>query len=309
MLKYILKRILAGVISLVVLITIAFFMMHAMPGGPFSPDEQKNVPEVILNRLAESYGLNKPLWDQYIDYWNNLLHGDLGISFKYPGVSVNDKIAYHFPISALVGGIAVVFSLLVGIPLGIVAALNRKKPADYGVLAFATVGISVPTFILAVLLLLLFGEVFRMPIAVFHSEQVLSYVLPVLCLSFHPIAYIARQTRSSMLEALENDYVRTARAKGVSELMVVSKHALKNAMTPVITYLGPLVAGLLTGSFVVESVFSVGGIGKYFVSSVSDRDYTMILGIVVFYGVFVVVCNLISDILLAIIDPRVKLDK
>ena len=305
MLKYIIKRLLAGVLTMVVLITVAFFMMHAMPGGPFSPSEEKNVPKEVLERIAASYGLDQPVWKQYLTYWKNLLHGDLGISYKTVG-TVREKIAGHFPYSARVGGLAVVFSLLVGIPMGLIAALYRGKVADFATLALATIGISVPVFVLSLLLSYVFSSKLNW-LPTYGLEGWASYILPVVCLSFNPIAYIARQTRSSMLEALEQDYIRTARAKGVSELMVVAKHALKNALTPIITYLGPLVAGLLTGSFVVESRFAIPGLGYYFVRSISDRDYTMIMGIVIFFGFFVVICNLVSDILLAIVDPRVKL--
>ena len=306
MLKYIIKRLLAGVLTMVVLITVAFFMMHAMPGGPFSPSEEKNVPKQVLERIAASYGLDQPVRKQYLNYWKNLLHGDLGISYKTIG-TVNEKIAGHFPYSARVGGLAVIFSLLVGIPMGLIAALYRGKVADMATLALATIGISVPVFVLSLLLGYLFSYKLNW-LPTYGLDSWACYILPVVCLSFNPIAYIARQTRSSMLEALEQDYIRTARAKGVSELMVVAKHALKNALTPVITYLGPLVAGLLTGSFIVESRFAIPGLGYYFVRSITDRDYTMIMGIVIFYGLFVVICNLVSDILLAIVDPRVKLE-
>ena len=307
MLKYIIKRLLIGALTIVVLITVAFFLMHAMPGGPFSPSEEKNVPKEVLERIAASYGLDQPVYVQYFQYWKGLLHGDLGISYKKTDTTVNGIIGEHFPVSARVGALAVLISLLVGIPLGVLAAIHRAKAADFGVLVFCTVGISVPVFVISVLLMYLFSGVLQwLPSYGLSSWK--HYILPVACLSFNPIAYIARQTRSSMLEALEQDYVRTARAKGVSELAVVAKHALKNALTPVITYLGPLVAALLTGSFVVERLFSVPGVGRYFVQSVSDRDYTMIMGIVIFFGVFVVICNLISDILLAIVDPRVKLN-
>ena len=305
MLKYILKRLLAGVLTMVVLITVAFFMMHAMPGGPFSPSEEKNVPKQVLERIAASYGLDQPVWKQYLNYWKNLLNGDLGVSYKTIG-TVNEKIANHFPYSARVGVLAVVFSLLVGIQMGLLAALYRGKVADFTTLALATIGISVPVFVLSLLLGYLFSYKLKW-LPTYGLDSWTCYILPVVCLSFNPIAYIARQTRSSMLEALEQDYIRTARAKGVSELMVVAKHALKNALTPIITYLGPLVAGLLTGSFVVESRFAIPGLGYYFVRSISDRDYTMIMGIVIFFGFFVVICNLVSDILLAIVDPRVKL--
>lgn len=308
MLKYIFKRLTAGVLTIIVLITVAFFMMHAMPGSPFTQSEQRDIPPEVLERMIASYGLDRPVFEQYLSYWNSLLHGDLGLSYKQANTSVNDIIETHFPVSARVGAVAVIVSLLIGIPLGLLAAVYRGRAIDMASMAFATIGISIPVFVISVLLMYLFANVLQwLPSYGLTSWR--HYILPVACLSFNPIAYIARQTRSSMLDALEQDYVRTARAKGVSELLVVIKHALKNALTPVITYLGPLVAGLLTGSFVVERLFSVPGIGRYFVQSVSDRDYTMIMGIVIFFGIFVVICNLVSDILLAIVDPRVKLSE
>ncbi|MBQ6173752.1 MAG: ABC transporter permease [Clostridia bacterium] len=307
---YILKRLIAGILSMIVLITVAFFMMHAMPGDPFSVDDNKKVDPAVLDRLRDKYGLTKPIGEQYLDYWGLLLRGDLGISLKpeKQDQTVNSIIAETFPLSAQIGAYAVILSLIVGIPLGILSALRRGKATDLSIMAFATIGISVPTFVIAILLMWLFSS--RLGMQISHWEYDFQhYILPVVCLSLGPIAYIARQTRSSMLEALEQDYIRTARAKGVQEWKVIVKHALKNALTPVITYLGPLVAGLLTGSFIIENTFSVPGIGKYFVESVTGRDYSMIMGIVVFFGAFVVVCNLLSDILLAIIDPRVKLDR
>ena len=308
MLKYIFKRLMAGVLTIIVLITVAFFMMHAMPGSPFTQSEQRDIPPEVLERMIASYGLDRPVFEQYLSYWNSLLHGDLGLSYKQANTSVNDIIETHFPVSARVGAVAVIVSLLIGIPLGLLAAVYRGSAIDMASMAFATIGISIPVFVISVLLMYLFANVLQwLPSYGLTSWR--HYILPVACLSFNPIAYIARQTRSSMLDALEQDYVRTARAKGVSELLVVTKHALKNALTPVITYLGPLVAGLLTGSFVVERLFSVPGIGRYFVQSVSDRDYTMIMGIVIFFCIFVVICNLVSDILLAIVDPRVKLSE
>ena len=293
-------------LTIVVLITVAFFMMHAMPGSPFNPAEEKNVPPEVLQRLAESYGLTKPVGEQYLDYWKSLLQGNLGVSYKKTDTTVNQIIGNHFPVSAQVGAIAVVVSLLIGLPLGMLSAVYRGKGVDMACMVFATIGISVPVFVISVLLMYLFSGVLKW-LPTYGLTSWKHYILPVACLAFNPIAYIARQTRSSMLEALEQDYVRTARYKGVSEILVVTKHALKNALTPVITYLGPLVAGLLTGGFVVERLFSVPGMGRYFVQSISDRDYTMIMGIVIFYGIFVVICNLVSDILLAIVDPRVKL--
>lgn len=306
MVKYILKRLVAGVLTIVVLITLAFFLMHAMPGSPFSQEEQKKLTAEQLQKLEAKYGLDQPVWKQYITYWEGLLRLDFGNSFKKPDTEVNEILLGHFPVSAKVGGIAVGVALVLGIPLGIAAALNRGRFMDWLCMVFATVGISAPVFVISVLLMYLFCGVFPL-LPNFGLNSWKSYILPVACLAFNPIAYIARQTRSSMLEAMEQDYVRTARAKGVAEFWVVSKHALKNAIMPVVTYLGPLVAGLLTGSFVVERLFSISGIGRYFVQSISDRDYTMIMGITIFFGVFVVVCNLVVDILIALIDPRVKL--
>lgn len=308
MAKYIIKRLFAGVLTIFVLITIAFFLMHAMPGSPFSQEEQRKLTAEGLERLNAKYGLDKPVFEQYLVYLKGLLKFDFGTSFKKPDTSVNEIIFGHFPTSARVGGIAVLVSLLIGIPLGIAAALNRGKFIDMFCMVFATVGISAPVFVISVVLMYLLCGVFPIfPNFGLNGWQ--SYVLPVACLAFNPIAYIARQTRSSMLDAMGQDYIRTARAKGVTEFKVVFKHALKNALTPVITYLGTLIASLLTGSFIVERLFSISGIGRYFVQSISDRDYTMIMGITIFFGVFVVLCNLIADIMLAIIDPRVKLSE
>ena len=306
MLKYICKRLLAGVLTMVVLITVAFFMMHAMPGGPFSPSEEKNVPKEILERIAASYGLDEPVWKQYINYWKNLLRGDLGVSYKTVG-TVNEKITGHFPYSARVGALSVIFSLLIGIPLGLIAAIYRGKAADLTTLALATIGISVPVFVLSLLLSYLFSYKLNW-LPTYGLDTWPCYILPVVCLSLNPIAYIARQTRSSMLEALEQDYIRTARAKGVSELMVIGKHALKNALTPVITYFGPMLACLVTGSMVVEQIFAVPGIGRQFVSSITNRDYTMIMGTTIFLASLIVIMNLVSDLLYKAVDPRIEFE-
>ena len=266
------------------------------------------VPPELLARVAAKYGLDRPVGEQYIEYWKNLLRGDFGISYKKLDTTVNETIAYGFPISMRVGLVAVILSLVVGIPLGVIAAIRRAKLWDLSAMAFATIGISVPVFVISILLMYLFAGVLKW-LPAFGLASWRHYILPVACLTFTPIAYIARQTRSSMLEALEQDYVRTARAKGLRESAVVLKHALKNAIMPVVMYLGPLVAELLTGSFVVEKLFSVPGIGRYFVQSINDRDYTMVLGITIFFGIFVIVCNLIADIVYALIDPRVKISE
>ena len=306
MFKYVLKRLFAGLLTVIVLITIAFALMHAMPGGPFSPAEERKTPPEVLAAIKKKYGLDRPVIEQYFGYWKNLLQGDLGISYKKLDTTVNEIVLGHFPVSAKVGGLAVLLSLIIGIPLGILSAIYRGRPIDYASMAFATIGISVPVFVISVLLMYLFADVLKW-LPSFGLTTWKHYILPVACLSFNPIAYIARQTRSSMLEVMEQDYIRTARAKGVREITVVAKHALKNAIMPVVTYLGPLIAGLLTGSFVVEKLFSVPGIGRNFVQSISERDYTVIMGLTIFFGIFVVVCNIVVDICYALIDPRVKL--
>lgn len=305
---YIVKRIVAGFLTLFVLITVTFFLMHAIPGGPFSPAEERKVPKAVLERIEDKYGLNDPLPVQYLNYLKNLAKGDLGDSFKQLDVSVNELIEQGFPVSAKVGMIAIIVALVVGIPLGITSATKRGRWPDWISMIIATVGISVPNFVLSVLMLFFFAVWLKM-LPTFGLTTWQHYILPVAGLSFTPIAYIARLMRSSMLEVMRQDYIRTARAKGVHEMKVIYKHALKNAIIPIVTYLGPLVAALLTGSFVIERIYSIPGIGRYFVTGISDRDYSVVLGLTVFFGAFIIVCNLIVDILYAVIDRRVKMDK
>ena len=305
MLRYIGKRVFSGVITILVLITITFFMMHYIPGSPFIKGEQKMPPEV-LQRIEEKYGLNQPLFVQYLTYLKNIARGDFGISFKKAGTTVNDIIDRGFPVSARVGLFAVIVSVLVGIALGILSAVKRASIFDGASMVFATVGISIPTFVTAILLLYLFAGILKI-LPTYGLASWKHYILPVTCLSFSPIAYIARMTRSSMLDVMQQDYIRTARAKGVREFFVIVKHGLRNAILPVVTYLGTLVAALLTGSFVIERLYAIPGIGKYYVESIGARDYNVILGMTVFFGIFVVACNIIVDILYGIIDPRVKM--
>ena len=308
MLKYALKRILSGVLTIFILITLTFFLMRAIPGSPFTKGEQKMPPE-ILQQLNEKYGMDKPLFLQYLRYIGNILSGDFGESFKKANTTVNSMISRGFPVSARVGAVSVILSLFVGLALGITSAIRRGRLVDGFAMIFATVGISVPAFVTSVLLLYAFaGGIFRV-LPTYGLTTWRHYILPVTCLSFYPVAYIARLTRSSMLEAMQQDYIRTARAKGVREVWVITKHGLRNAILPVVTYLGTLVAALLTGSFIVERLYAIPGIGKYFVDSISSRDYNVILGITVFFGIFVVICNMAVDILYGIIDPRVKLSE
>ena len=306
MIKYIIKRLLAGVLSLFVLVTLTFFLMHMIPGGPFSPSEQRNVPEKILEQIQDKYGLNDPVPVQYARYLNNLLHGDMGTSFKKQDTTVNELIANGFPVSAKVGALGIVAALAAGIPLGIVAAVRRGKLADGVSMVFATIGVSVPSFVICVLMMYLFCEKWK----IFPSYGLTSwkhYVLPVFCMAFSQIAYITRLMRSSMLETMRQDYIRTERAKGMPEYLVIGKYALKNSILPVVTYVGPLIATLLTGTFIIEKLFSIPGLGRYFVSAITDRDYSVTLGLTAFLGAMIILCNLVVDIMYAIIDPRVKI--
>ena len=315
MAKYIIKRLVAGVLSLFILITITFFLMHVIPGGPFSPSEQRNVPEKILEQISEKYGLNDPLPAQYVRYLGNLLHGDMGTSFKKQDTTVNELIANGFPVSAKVGALGIAVALAAGIPLGklgcqmICPYILSQKTEVQAVHEYdddGRIGVSVPSFVLCVLMMYVFCEKWK----IFPSYGLTSwkhYVLPVFCMAFSQVAYITRLMRSSMLETMRQDYIRTERSKGVPEWEVISKYALKNSILPVVTYVGPLVATLLTGTFIIEKLFSIPGLGRYFISAITDRDYSVTLGLTVFLGVMIIGCNLIVDIMYAVIDPRVKI--
>ncbi len=307
MLRYILKRLMAGILTIWVIITITFVLMHAVPGNPFQMKEENKTPPEVMARLEQKYGLDKPLWQQYLRYLSDILHGDFGISFKKADTSVNEIIDRGFPASAKVGVIAVVVSVIMGLALGIVSAIKRGKWMDWLSMIFATIGISIPAFVISVLMLYIFCYYWKV-LPSFGLTSWKHFILPVACLAFSPTAYIARLTRSSMLEVMRADYIRTARAKGISEKMVILRHALRNAILPVVTYLGPLVASMLTGSFVVERLFSIPGIGREYVDGISSRDYSVILGMTAFFGIFVIVANLVVDILYGVIDPRVKLN-
>ena len=305
--RYILKRLLAAVISMLVLITVTFFLMHSIPGGPFSAGEQKDLNPEILQAIREQYGLNDPPGVQYVRYMKNLLHGDLGISYKKVNYTVNELIQTGFPVSAQVGILAICVALIVGIPLGIISALKRGSWADMMSMVIATVGISIPTFVIAMLMMYFFCMKWAL-LPNFGWGGVKFFILPVFCMCLSPIAHITRLMRSSMLEVQRQDYIRTARSKGVPEIKVICKHMIRNAILPVVTYLGPLVAALLTGSFAIERLFMIPGMGRYFVDAVSARDYTVIMGMTIFLGAFIMLCTLLVDIAYALIDPRVKLD-
>lgn len=280
--------------------------MHAIPGGPFK--KEKALPPAIQRNIEERYKLNDPLWKQYADYMKNLVRGDLGPSFKYLGRSVNDIIRDGFPVSAVLGAWAILFALVIGVPAGIISALNQNKWQDNLVMAIAIIGVSVPNFVIATLLMYVFAVKLRwLPVAMWGTPK--HVILPMIALAGFPAAFFARLMRSSTLDVLSQDYIRTARAKGLSWYAVVVKHVVKNAILPVVTYLGPLVAGILTGSFVVENIFAIPGLGRYYVTSIYNRDYTTIMGVTIFYSAFLVVLNFLVDIAYGWIDPRIKLVK
>jgi len=303
--KSIVGRILSMVLVLWVIITVTFVLMHAIPGGPFT--SEKALPEAVMKNIEARYRLNDPLPKQYVDYWANLLKGDLGPSFKYESRTVNEIIAEGFPVSAELGLIAVSFSVLIGIPAGMAGALYQNRWPDHLVMLLATVGISVPSFILATVLIYIFALWLQLlPAAMWGSPEYV--ILPALALAGMPTAFIARLTRSSMLEVLAQDYIRTARAKGIAPFKILWLHALKNALLPVVTYLGPMIAAIFTGSFVIESIFAIPGLGRHFVTSIYNRDYTVILGITVFYSALLVLMNFLVDLAYLWLDPRIKMD-
>lgn len=305
MFKLVVSRSLSMLLVLWVIVTATFILMHAIPGGPFTAE--KALPEAVLKNIEARYHLNDPLPKQYWDYIANLLQGDLGPSFKYESRTVNEIIAESFPVSAELGFFAVALALLLGIPAGMLGALYQNRWPDHLVMLMATVGISVPSFILATMLIYVFALwLDLLPAAMWAGPEFA--VLPALALAGLPTAFIARLTRSSMLEVLSQDYIRTARAKGLPPFMILWQHALKNAMLPVVTYLGPMIAAIFTGSFVIESIFAIPGLGRHFVTSIYNRDYTVILGITVFYSALLVIMNFLVDLAYVWLDPRIKLD-
>jgi len=304
--KYILERLVISVLTIILIATITFFMMHAIPGGPFT--RERPVPPEILRNLNEKYHLDDPLIKQYADYMIGLFTFNLGPSFSKIGVSVNDLILGGLPASAKIGFFASIAIVSIGIPFGIISALKQNKTIDYVVMLMATLGVTIPSFVVGTLIIyFLAGKLGWLP--TFGIDTPLGYVGPVIALSGFALAVVTRLTRSSMLEVLRQDYIRTARANGISEVKVMMKHAIKNALIPVVTYLGPMVAAIMTGSFVIEKIFAIPGIGQYFVESITNRDYTTIMGITVFYAAFYIIMVLLVDIAYVFIDPRIKFTK
>lgn len=301
---YIIKRIFNAFIVLWIVITITFFLMHAIPGGPFTAE--KSLPPYVLHSIEERYKLNDPLYKQYGDYLCNLVQGDLGPSFKYPSRSVNDIIKDGFPVSFKLGIEAILIAIIIGIPAGILAGVKKDKWQDRAVNFFTTLGVAVPSFVVAALLIyVLSTKLHLLPAAMWNGWRY--EIMPALALSGMPMSFIARLTRSSMLDILSQDYIKTARAKGLSWSKVLIKHALPNSLIPVVTYLGPMTASILTGSFVIETIFAIPGLGQYFVTSIYNRDYTVILGVTIFYSVIVIVLNMVVDLLYPLLDPRIKI--
>ena len=303
--NYYVKRLISTILTILLIASITFFMMKIIPGGPFT--RERPVSPEILENLEEQYNLNDPLIVQYFDYMWRVVTFDFGLSFKKLGYSVNDLILLGLPYSALVGGLASLVIIAVGIPIGIVSALKQNSIIDYLVMFAATIGVTLPSFVIATFIIYTFGVSWEiLPVNGYTTP--LHYVGPVIALSGYSLSFVARLTRSSMLEVLRQDYVRTARANGISEYKVIFKHALKNALIPVITYIGPMIAAILTGSFVIERMFQIPGIGRYFIEGIQNRDYTVIMGMTVFYAAFYVVMILLVDVLYSLIDPRIKLE-
>ena len=302
--KYILKRAIMSLITAFLVATLTFFVMNMVPGGPFL--SEKAVTPQAQAAMEAKYGLDKPLFQHYTTYMTGILKGDFGLSIKKRGRTVSQIIGTKFPVSAKVGGLALILAVCTGIPLGAVAAFNRGKFIDNLLVVLSTAGIAIPSFLSSTILIYIFTTKLKwLPSLGLKDAQ--SYIMPVVALALYPTFYMARLMRSSMLDVMGQDYMRTAKAKGVTTFKAIFKHALRNAILPVITYLGPLLAALMTGSFIIEKIFNIPGLGSEFVSSITSRDYPMIMGTTIFLAVFIIIMNLFVDIAYAIVDPRIKL--
>lgn len=312
MFTYTSRRLLTAIPTLFAIVTLAFFMMRLAPGGPF--DTHRRLPPAIEHNLEVAYALDKPIYQQYFHYLDRLCHLDFGPSFLTKDFSVSQLIASGLPVSLRLGAAAFIVAILFGILLGIVAALRQNRPSDYGVMSLAMIGITLPTFVTAPILTLLFGVYgirlfgvdMTLPVGGWHDGALANMILPVTVLALPQIGIIARLVRGSMIEVMRSNFVRTARAKGLPSRLVIFRHALRAALLPLVSYLGPAVAGLLTGSLIVERIFGLPGIGRYFVEGAINRDYTLVLGVVIYYAAFIILLNLVADILYAALDPRVS---
>lgn len=302
---YLAKRLIGACIVLWAVITITFGLMHAIPGGPFT--QEKKLPPAVMATVEARYHLDEPLWDQYVDYVRHAAVLDLGPSYKYPGKTVNDIIAETLPVSAELGLISLLLAIGAGILAGMAAAWYKNTWVDYGMMIGATLGVSVPSFILVAVLIQLFAFTWPvLPAALWKGPAYV--ILPALALAAQPTAFIMRLTRSSLVDALGQDYIRTARSRGIGPWSLLYRHALRNALLPVVSYIGPLAAALMTGSFIVETIFAIPGLGRHFVTSIYNRDYTVILGITIFYSFLIMMMNLLVDIIYPLLDPRITVD-
>ncbi|MGH6932315.1 MAG: oligopeptide ABC transporter permease OppB [Dongiaceae bacterium] len=306
MLRYAIKRLFGAIPTLFVIIAIAFFMMRLAPGGPF--DRERQVTAEIEANLMKVYHLDEPLWMQFGRYMGGVLRGDFGPSFRYKDFSVSELIWSGFPTSMRLGGIAVLLAAIIGLSLGTLAALRQNSAADYSSMAVAMFGITVPNFVVAPLLTLVFGLWLRWTPVGGWGDSWTQGILPVAALCLPQIAAVARLTRASMIEVLRSNYVRTARAKGLSERITILRHALRAALLPVVSYLGPAAAAVITGSIVIEQIFSIPGIGRYFVQAALNRDYTLVMGVTILYGTILILFNLLVDLLYGVLDPKVRYD-
>jgi len=303
MLRYFLRRLGGAVPTLFLIVLISFFMIRLAPGGPFS--RERKVPPEVEAALLKAYHLDEPLWQQFLRYLGGLAHGDFGPSFKYKDFSVTDLIMQGFPVSLELGLIAIILALAIGITLGIAAAFKQNSMVDYLATGISMIGIAVPNFVVAPVLTLVFGLTFSLlPVGGWGSWQ--HFILPVAALCLPQIAVITRLMRGSMIEVLHTNYIRTARAKGLPEIVTVTRHAIRAAILPVVSYLGPAIAMIITGSVVVEQIFGIPGIGRYFVQGSLNRDYTMVMGVTIFYGALIILCNLFTDLLYGLLDPKIR---
>ncbi|WP_339779763.1 oligopeptide ABC transporter permease OppB [uncultured Thalassospira sp.] len=305
MLGFTLKRLLGAIPTLFIIVTLSFFLIRTAPGGPF--DKERSVPPEVAANLNAVYHLDEPLWMQYGRYLGDVIQGDFGPSFQYRDFSVTELIFRGFPVSLTLGGSAIFLAFMIGTTLGTLAALKQNSKLDYAIMATAMTGITIPNFVMAPLLTLVFGVYLRwLPVGGWEQglDQV---VLPIIALALPQIAYIARLTRGSMIEVLRSNFVRTARAKGLPERVMITRHAFKAGILPVVSYLGPASAAVITGSVVIEQIFSIPGIGRYFVQGALNRDYTLVMGVVIFYGTLIILFNLLVDLVYGLLDPKVRM--
>jgi oligopeptide transport system permease protein len=312
MLSYALRRFIGAIPTLFIIITLAFFMMRLAPGGPF--DGERRLPPEIERNISAAYDLDKPVYEQYFIYLNRLAHGDFGPSYKIRDFTVSQLIAQGFPVSLKLGLSAMTLAIFIGTLLGVLAALRQNRPTDYSIMSLAMIGICIPGFITAPLLQLLFGIYgvhilgldISLPVGGWNGGAVRNMILPVVVLSLGPIAVIARLVRGSMVEVLRSNFIRTAKAKGLPTYRIITHHALHAGLLPLVSYLGPAVADIVSGSLIIEQIFGLPGIGRYFVQAALNRDYTLVMGVTIFYAALIITLNLIADLLYSVLDPRVR---